>query len=117
MSHVLPPPAGTENATPVATQASLRQLLPSRPCREAAATVPSPHTRTLRGSRLPLVTPAPTRSFYTRVSPSTRPPELLTLAPWLVPIVSEGTFDPELLRPIYQLLNLSLGATVIAVGK
>ncbi|KFO31956.1 Globoside alpha-1,3-N-acetylgalactosaminyltransferase 1 [Fukomys damarensis] len=46
-----------------------------------------------------------------------RPPELLTLAPWLVPIVSEGTFDSELLCPIYQLLNLSIGATVFTVGK
>ncbi|XP_003470763.2 globoside alpha-1,3-N-acetylgalactosaminyltransferase 1 [Cavia porcellus] len=46
-----------------------------------------------------------------------RPTELLTLTPWLAPIVSEGTFDPELLQHIYQPLNLSIGVTVFAVGK
>ncbi|XP_022357431.1 globoside alpha-1,3-N-acetylgalactosaminyltransferase 1 isoform X6 [Enhydra lutris kenyoni] len=46
-----------------------------------------------------------------------RPSELLTLTPWLAPIVSEGTFNPELLRHIYQPLNLTIGVTVFAVGK
>ncbi|XP_005408471.1 PREDICTED: globoside alpha-1,3-N-acetylgalactosaminyltransferase 1 isoform X1 [Chinchilla lanigera] len=46
-----------------------------------------------------------------------RPTELLTLTPWLAPIISEGTFNPELLMRIYQPLNLSIGLTVFAVGK
>lgn len=46
-----------------------------------------------------------------------RPTELLTLTPWLAPIVSEGTFNPELLQHIYQPLNLTIGLTVFAVGK
>lgn len=46
-----------------------------------------------------------------------RPTELLTLTLWLVPIVSEGTFNPELLQLIYQLLNLTIGVTVSAVGN
>ncbi|XP_037348851.1 globoside alpha-1,3-N-acetylgalactosaminyltransferase 1 isoform X6 [Talpa occidentalis] len=46
-----------------------------------------------------------------------RPVELLTLTPWLAPIVSEGTFDPELLQHIYQPLNLTIGVTVFAVGN
>lgn len=50
-------------------------------------------------------------------APAARPTELLTLTPWLAPIVSEGTFDPELLRLIYQPLNLTVGLTVFAVGK
>uniref|UniRef100_A0A2K6FLQ6 Globoside alpha-1,3-N-acetylgalactosaminyltransferase 1 (FORS blood group) n=1 Tax=Propithecus coquereli TaxID=379532 RepID=A0A2K6FLQ6_PROCO len=45
------------------------------------------------------------------------PTELLTLTPWLAPIVSEGTFNPELLQHIYQPLNLTIGVTVFAVGK
>ncbi|XP_007101548.2 globoside alpha-1,3-N-acetylgalactosaminyltransferase 1 isoform X1 [Physeter macrocephalus] len=45
-----------------------------------------------------------------------KPTELLTLTPWLAPIVSEGTFDPELLHHIYQPLNLTVGVTVFAVG-
>ena len=45
------------------------------------------------------------------------PTELLTLTPWLAPIVSEGTFDPELLKSMYQPLNLTIGVTVFAVGK
>ncbi|XP_065735121.1 globoside alpha-1,3-N-acetylgalactosaminyltransferase 1 [Phocoena phocoena] len=46
-----------------------------------------------------------------------KPTEFLTLTPWLAPIVSEGTFDPELLHRIYQPLNLTVGVTVFAVGK
>lgn len=46
-----------------------------------------------------------------------KPSELLTLTSWLAPIVSEGTFDPELLHHIYQPLNLTIGLTVFAVGK
>ncbi|XP_049567733.1 globoside alpha-1,3-N-acetylgalactosaminyltransferase 1 isoform X2 [Orcinus orca] len=49
--------------------------------------------------------------------PVTPPTEFLTLTPWLAPIVSEGTFEPELLRHIYQPLNLTVGVTVFAVGK
>ncbi|XP_066111932.1 globoside alpha-1,3-N-acetylgalactosaminyltransferase 1 isoform X1 [Saccopteryx bilineata] len=46
-----------------------------------------------------------------------RPTELLTLTPWLAPIVSEGTFDRELLQHIYQPRNLTVGLTVFAVGR
>ncbi|XP_045144507.1 globoside alpha-1,3-N-acetylgalactosaminyltransferase 1 [Echinops telfairi] len=46
-----------------------------------------------------------------------RPTELLTLTPWLAPIVSEGTFDLALLQSIYQPLNLTIGLTVFAVGR
>lgn len=49
--------------------------------------------------------------------PAARPTELLTLTPWLAPIISEGTFNPELLQHIYQPLNLTIGLTVFAVGK
>ncbi|XP_069871041.1 globoside alpha-1,3-N-acetylgalactosaminyltransferase 1 [Dipodomys merriami] len=45
------------------------------------------------------------------------PTELLMLTPWLAPIVSEGTFNPELLQHLYQPLNLTIGVTVFAVGK
>lgn len=49
--------------------------------------------------------------------PADRPTELLTLTPWLAPIVSEGTFDPELLQDMYQPLNLTIGVTAFAVGR
>lgn len=52
-----------------------------------------------------------------RAPPAARPTDLLMLTPWLAPIVSEGTFDPELLQSIYQPLNLTVGLTVFAVGK
>ncbi|XP_076562480.1 LOW QUALITY PROTEIN: globoside alpha-1,3-N-acetylgalactosaminyltransferase 1-like [Arvicanthis niloticus] len=45
------------------------------------------------------------------------PTELLTLTPWLAPIISKGTFDPELLKNMYQPLNLTIGVTVFAVEK
>ncbi|XP_003407451.1 globoside alpha-1,3-N-acetylgalactosaminyltransferase 1 isoform X2 [Loxodonta africana] len=46
-----------------------------------------------------------------------RSTQLLTLTPWLAPIISEGTFDPTLLQNIYQPLNLTIGVTVFAVGR
>ncbi|XP_040142483.1 globoside alpha-1,3-N-acetylgalactosaminyltransferase 1 isoform X6 [Ictidomys tridecemlineatus] len=51
------------------------------------------------------------------LQPVAQPTELLTLTPWLAPIISEGTFNPELLQLIYQPLNLTIGVTVFAVGK
>ncbi|XP_063449961.1 globoside alpha-1,3-N-acetylgalactosaminyltransferase 1 isoform X9 [Pan paniscus] len=51
------------------------------------------------------------------LQPMVWPTQLLTLTPWLAPIVSEGTFNPELLQHIYQPLNLTIGVTVFAVGK
>lgn len=59
-----------------------------------------------------------TRSLYPQPKLlEQRPAELLALTPWLAPIVSEGTFNPELLHHIYQPLNLTIGVTVFAVGK
>uniref|UniRef100_H0XI02 Globoside alpha-1,3-N-acetylgalactosaminyltransferase 1 (FORS blood group) n=1 Tax=Otolemur garnettii TaxID=30611 RepID=H0XI02_OTOGA len=46
-----------------------------------------------------------------------RPTELLTLMPWLAPIVSEGTFNLELPQHIYWPLNLTTVVIVFAVGK
>ncbi|XP_058999398.1 globoside alpha-1,3-N-acetylgalactosaminyltransferase 1 isoform X3 [Mustela lutreola] len=59
-----------------------------------------------------------TRSLYPQPKLlEQRPAELLALTPWLAPIVSEGTFNPELLHHIYQPLNLTIGVTVFAVGN
>ncbi|KAM9843918.1 globoside alpha-1,3-N-acetylgalactosaminyltransferase 1-like [Aulostomus maculatus] len=43
--------------------------------------------------------------------------DVVTVAPWLAPIVWEGTFNPHLLDSIYQQMNISVAATVFAVGK
>ncbi|XP_074150111.1 globoside alpha-1,3-N-acetylgalactosaminyltransferase 1 isoform X1 [Sminthopsis crassicaudata] len=43
--------------------------------------------------------------------------DVLTLTPWLAPIVSEGTFNSELLNNAYRPLNLTIGVTAFAVGK
>ncbi|KAJ8363262.1 hypothetical protein SKAU_G00120930 [Synaphobranchus kaupii] len=44
-------------------------------------------------------------------------PDVLTVTPWLAPIVWEGTFDPVLIDNIYKPLNLTIATTVFAVGK
>ncbi|XP_028917981.1 globoside alpha-1,3-N-acetylgalactosaminyltransferase 1 isoform X2 [Ornithorhynchus anatinus] len=49
--------------------------------------------------------------------PFPRPKGVLTLTPWLAPIVSEGTFNSEILNRIYRPLNLTIGVTVFAIGK
>jgi hypothetical protein len=41
----------------------------------------------------------------------------VAVTPWLAPIVWEGTFDPRLMDSIYKPQNLTIFATVFAVGK
>ncbi|XP_057227582.1 globoside alpha-1,3-N-acetylgalactosaminyltransferase 1 [Malurus melanocephalus] len=43
--------------------------------------------------------------------------DVLTVTPWLAPIVWEGTFNPEILESAYRPLNLTIGVTAFAVGK
>uniref|UniRef100_W5LVB8 Uncharacterized protein n=1 Tax=Lepisosteus oculatus TaxID=7918 RepID=W5LVB8_LEPOC len=43
--------------------------------------------------------------------------DVLTVTPWLAPIVWEGTFDPSILDGIYKPLNITVATTVFAVGK
>lgn len=43
--------------------------------------------------------------------------DVLTVTPWLAPIVWEGTFNSELLDSVYKPLNLTIGVTTFAVGK
>lgn len=43
--------------------------------------------------------------------------DVVTVTPWLAPVVWEGTFNPVLLDSIYRPQNISIAATVFAVGK
>ncbi|XP_069054954.1 globoside alpha-1,3-N-acetylgalactosaminyltransferase 1-like isoform X2 [Lepisosteus oculatus] len=43
--------------------------------------------------------------------------DVLTVTPWLAPIVWEGTFDPLIIDGTYKPLNLTIATTVFAVGK
>ncbi|XP_039546662.1 globoside alpha-1,3-N-acetylgalactosaminyltransferase 1-like isoform X2 [Pimephales promelas] len=43
--------------------------------------------------------------------------KVVPLAPWLAPIVQEGTFDPILIDSIYKQQNITIATTVFAVGK
>ncbi|XP_047428396.1 globoside alpha-1,3-N-acetylgalactosaminyltransferase 1-like isoform X2 [Mugil cephalus] len=43
--------------------------------------------------------------------------DVLTVTPWLAPIVWEGTFNPLLIENIYKPKNISIAVTVFAVGK
>ncbi|XP_029282521.1 globoside alpha-1,3-N-acetylgalactosaminyltransferase 1-like isoform X2 [Cottoperca gobio] len=43
--------------------------------------------------------------------------DVVTVTPWLAPVVWEGSFDPVLLDGIYRPKNISITATVFAVGK
>ncbi|XP_073716726.1 globoside alpha-1,3-N-acetylgalactosaminyltransferase 1 isoform X2 [Misgurnus anguillicaudatus] len=54
--------------------------------------------------------------FYEQPS-VVRPEGIVTLTPWLAPIVWEGTFDPKLIDPIYKQQNITIATTVFALGK
>ncbi|XP_071319948.1 globoside alpha-1,3-N-acetylgalactosaminyltransferase 1-like isoform X2 [Trachinotus anak] len=43
--------------------------------------------------------------------------DVVTVTPWLAPVVWEGTFNPVLLDSIYRPKNITIAATVFAVGK
>lgn len=43
--------------------------------------------------------------------------DVVSVTPWLAPIVWEGTFDPVLIDNIYKPMNLTIATTVFAVGK
>lgn len=42
---------------------------------------------------------------------------MVSVTPWLAPVVWEGTFNPGLLDSVYRPRNISVAATVFAVGK
>ncbi|XP_012996176.2 globoside alpha-1,3-N-acetylgalactosaminyltransferase 1-like isoform X1 [Esox lucius] len=43
--------------------------------------------------------------------------DVLTVTPWLAPIVWEGTFDPQVIDEAFRSYNLTIATTVFAVGK
>ncbi|XP_076879348.1 globoside alpha-1,3-N-acetylgalactosaminyltransferase 1-like [Brachyhypopomus gauderio] len=43
--------------------------------------------------------------------------DVVTVTPWLAPVVWEGTFDTNLLDAIYKPKNITVAMTVFAVGK
>ncbi|XP_060924558.1 globoside alpha-1,3-N-acetylgalactosaminyltransferase 1-like [Limanda limanda] len=72
-------------------------------------------------SVLPLATPAVKVNRQPPVSPmpgdAPGRTDVQTMTSWSVPVVWEGTFDPVLLDSHYQAKNLTIAATVFAVGK
>uniref|UniRef100_A0A8C8SNS7 Globoside alpha-1,3-N-acetylgalactosaminyltransferase 1 (FORS blood group) n=1 Tax=Pelusios castaneus TaxID=367368 RepID=A0A8C8SNS7_9SAUR len=61
--------------------------------------------------------PKETVSFCFPPFSSFRRQDVLTLTPWLAPIVWEGTFNSEILDNAYKPLNLTIGVTAFAIGK
>ncbi|XP_073777880.1 globoside alpha-1,3-N-acetylgalactosaminyltransferase 1-like [Danio rerio] len=43
--------------------------------------------------------------------------DVVSLSPWLAPIIWEGTFDPALIDLIYKQYNFTIATTVFALGK
>ncbi|XP_074552886.1 globoside alpha-1,3-N-acetylgalactosaminyltransferase 1-like isoform X3 [Halichoeres trimaculatus] len=60
---------------------------------------------------------APDHLLYKQPSIIKGRTDVVTVTPWLAPVVWEGTFNPELLDSIYHQQNISVVATVFAVGK
>uniref|UniRef100_A0AAY5EHX7 Globoside alpha-1,3-N-acetylgalactosaminyltransferase 1 (FORS blood group) n=1 Tax=Electrophorus electricus TaxID=8005 RepID=A0AAY5EHX7_ELEEL len=43
--------------------------------------------------------------------------DVITVTPWLAPVVWEGTFDTTLIDAIYKMQNITVATTVFAMGK
>ncbi|XP_053346854.1 globoside alpha-1,3-N-acetylgalactosaminyltransferase 1-like isoform X2 [Clarias gariepinus] len=54
---------------------------------------------------------------YNQPSTSNSRPDVATTTAWLAPIVWEGTFDPSVIDAIYMPQNITVAATVFALGK
>lgn len=59
----------------------------------------------------------PHRMQYPQPSITKGRTDVVTVTPWLAPIVWESTFDPELMDAIFKPKDFSIAATVFAVGK
>lgn len=59
----------------------------------------------------------PRRMKYSHPSITKGRTDVVTVTPWLAPVVWESTFNPELLDAIFKPKNLSIAVTVFAVGK
>lgn len=59
----------------------------------------------------------PQRMNYKQPSITRGRTDVVTVTPWLAPVVWESTFDPALMDAIFKPKNLSIAATVFAVGK
>ncbi|KAI1884535.1 hypothetical protein AGOR_G00227380 [Albula goreensis] len=53
--------------------------------------------------------------FFFLLSPTR--PDVMTVTPWLAPIVWEGAFDPVIIDNMYKPQDLTIATTVFAVGK
>lgn len=60
---------------------------------------------------------APDHLKYTQPSITNGRTDIVTVTPWLAPVVWEGTFDSHLMDSIYKPQNITISATVFAVGK
>ncbi|XP_029015621.1 globoside alpha-1,3-N-acetylgalactosaminyltransferase 1-like [Betta splendens] len=60
---------------------------------------------------------APDHLLYKQPSIVQGRTDVVTVTPWLAPVIWEGTFNPLLLDSIYKLKNITIAATVFAVGK
>uniref|UniRef100_A0A3Q3K4Q4 Globoside alpha-1,3-N-acetylgalactosaminyltransferase 1, like 4 n=1 Tax=Monopterus albus TaxID=43700 RepID=A0A3Q3K4Q4_MONAL len=60
---------------------------------------------------------APDHLKYNQPSIVSGRTDVVTVTPWLAPVVWEGTFDPVLFDSIYKQKNITIAATVFAVGK
>lgn len=43
--------------------------------------------------------------------------DVMTVTPWLAPVIWDGTFDSSIIDSLYQPQNLTIGTTVFAIGK
>lgn len=67
--------------------------------------------------RLDLERRLPQRLQYPQPSITKGRTDVVTVTPWLAPVVWESTFNPELMDAIFKPRNLSIAVTVFAVGK
>uniref|UniRef100_A0A673B838 Globoside alpha-1,3-N-acetylgalactosaminyltransferase 1, like 4 n=2 Tax=Sphaeramia orbicularis TaxID=375764 RepID=A0A673B838_9TELE len=83
-----------------------------------------PGSRSGSGSQDPSVNPGcefhledPEHLIYHQPSITQGRTDVVSVTPWLAPVVWEGTFDPVLMDSIYKPKNITVAATVFAVGK
>lgn len=113
-SRLEPPPCSPSTSAPCIPSPS-----PHSPDSAPLNVSPAPQTQRLECASLNtnMELHMPHRMQYNQPSVIKGRTDVVTVTPWLAPIVWESTFDPELLDAIFKPKKLNIAATVFAVGK
>ncbi|XP_033851112.2 globoside alpha-1,3-N-acetylgalactosaminyltransferase 1-like isoform X1 [Acipenser ruthenus] len=86
---------------------------------ENSTSNPDPQNHPIQREKVPVRIDSYSTSLRYPQPQSLKSPRLdvMTVTPWLAPVIWDGTFDSSIIDSLYQPQNLTIGTTVFAIGK